>query len=137
MYRRILVGFSGSEPSRKAFDVALQRAANDGAELFVVAVTERHVIGDDVETRAALDDSIEHFTKLLSSLGNAASSKGVRASFEVAVGNPVDQLARHADRHGVNLIVVGHHGSKLRQRLFGSVSNEIERYPGCPVLVVR
>ncbi len=48
MYRKSLVGFDGSESSKRAFEIALQCAAKDGAELFVLAVAERHVIADKV-----------------------------------------------------------------------------------------
>ncbi len=137
MYRKILVGFNGSESSKRAFESALQRAAKDGAELFVLAVAEPHLIAGEVESRAVLDDSVEHYRSALASLRDITLAVGVKARFEVAVGNAADQLVRHADRYGANLIVLGQHGSKIRRWLFGSVSQEVERYPGCPVLVVH
>jgi nucleotide-binding universal stress UspA family protein len=81
---------------------------------------------------------MEYYKSLLASLRDITSKMSVKARFEVAVGDPADQLVRHADRYGVNLIVLGHRGhSKLVRWLFGSISEEVEHYPGCPVLVVR
>jgi nucleotide-binding universal stress UspA family protein len=138
MYKRILVGFDGSELSKRAFDVALRRAVADGAELFVLAVAHRHFIADEVESRAVLDRSIEYYRDALASLREATLAAGAKASFDVVVGNTADQLIRGADRYGVNLIVVGEHGSRFRQRLFGSVAKELARYPRCPpVLAVQ
>jgi nucleotide-binding universal stress UspA family protein len=71
MYRKILVGFNGSESSKRAFDIALQRAAKDGAELFVIAVARRHVIADEVESRAVLDNSMEYYKSLLAHFGTS------------------------------------------------------------------
>ncbi len=121
MYRKILVGFDGSEASNRAFEFALQRAAKDGAELFVMAVAERHLIAGEVESRAALDESIENFMSSFASLRAVTVATGVKVKFEVAVGNSADQLVRYADRYGVNLIVVGQNRSAIRQSLFGSV----------------
>jgi len=137
MYRKILVGFDGSEPSKRAFHFALQRAAKDDAELIVLAVVHRHVIADEVESRALLDNSIENYKSSFASLQEVTRVMGVKARFEVAVGNSADQLMRHADRYGVNLIVLGERVSKFRQWLLGSVSKEVAKYPGCPVQVVH
>jgi nucleotide-binding universal stress UspA family protein len=137
MYRKILVGYDRSESSKRAFEIALRRAAKDGAELYVLAVAQRHVIADEVESRAELDDSVEYYRKALASLRKVTLAAGVKARFEVAVGDSADQLIRHADHYGPNLIVLGERGSKLRQWLFGSVAQEVARYPGCPVLVVH
>jgi len=137
MYRKILVAFNGSCSSQRAFDVALQRAAKDGAEVFVLAVAVPHVIAAEVESRVALDDSIQHFKNLLDPLRERTLAMGVKAQFEVAVGQPVDRLTQYADRYGANLIICGQRGSGVRRWLLGSVSDRIERYSGCPVLVVR
>jgi nucleotide-binding universal stress UspA family protein len=136
MYRKILVWLNGSESGKRAFEIALRRAACDGAELFVLAVAQRHVIADEVESRAVLDNSVEYYKNSLASLRDITLAKGVKARFEVVVGNPADQLMRHADRYAVNLIVLGQHRSKFAQSLFGSVSQKVARYPDCPVLVV-
>ena len=87
MYRKLLVGFDGSESSKRAFEIALQCAAKDGAELFVLAVAERHVIADEVESRAVLDDSLNYYKSSFASLRDVTLAKGVKTRFEVAVGD--------------------------------------------------
>ena len=39
----------------------------------------------------------------------------MKARFEAVVGDCVDQLVRHADRYGANLIVLDQHRSKFRR----------------------
>ena len=50
MYRKILVGYDGSEASKKAFDAACGLAIQNGAELFVLTVARPPDVADDVET---------------------------------------------------------------------------------------
>ena len=56
MYRKILVGYDGSAAGRKAFETALELAAKDGAELYVLSVARPPEVGDDVETEALFGD---------------------------------------------------------------------------------
>jgi nucleotide-binding universal stress UspA family protein len=138
MYRSILVGYDGSQAARKAFDAACNLAATDGAELFVIAVARPPEVGDDVETEAVIESSRRHHRGLLAELKPLASAKGVRAHFEVDVGHPAEQIIYAADRHGVDLIVVGDRGrSKFARLLLGSVSKHVVQYAGRAVMVVR
>lgn len=138
MYRKILVGYDGSEAGKKAFDTALELAARDGSELYVVTVARPPEFGDEVETEAVIENSREYHSKLLAPLQAAVSRKSIHAHFEVAVGHAAEQIIYHADRHGVDLIVVGHRGrSRFARLLLGSVSRQVTEYAQRPVLVVR
>jgi nucleotide-binding universal stress UspA family protein len=58
--------------------------------------------------------------------------------FEVAVGHATQQIIYHADRYQVDLIVLGHRGKSMFQRLLlGSVSKQVVQYADRTVLVVR
>jgi len=138
MYRKILVGYDGSGQGRKAFDTALGLAAQHGAELYVLAVVHPPEIGDDVETEAVIENSRRHHRLMLDELKPAVASKGVKAHFEVAVGHPAEQIIYHADRHEVDVIVVGDRGrSKFTRWLLGSVSKQVVHHAERAVLVVR
>lgn len=138
MYRRILVGYDGSEASRKAFDTACDLAAKHGAELFVLSVARPPDVADDVETEAVIENSRRYHRRLLAELKPTVASKGVKAHFEVGVGHPAEQIIYDADRHDVDLIVVGSRGhSKFTRLLLGSISKQVVQYAGRAVLVVR
>lgn len=138
MYRKILIGYDGSESGRKAFDSALEHAARNKAELYVLSVAQPPDIGGDVETEAVIENSLEYHRKLFGPLQKLAAERGVKAHFETAVGHPVEQIIYHADRHAVDLIVVGDRGhSKFARLLMGSVSKEVVQHAGRPVLLVR
>lgn len=138
MYRRILVAYDGSEPSKKAFERALLLAALCKAELYVLTVVRALEIADDVETEAVIENSREYHQKLLVPLQRVAAEKGIKAHFEVGVGHPAEQIIYDADRHNVDLIVLGHRGrSKFARLLLGSVSKVVSQYANREVLVVR
>ena len=138
MYTKILVGYDGSKAGKKAFEAALELAATHGAELYVLTVCRPPEIGDDVETEALIENSRRHHRGLLAELKPAVSAKRVTAHFEVAVGHPAEQIIYDADRHGVDLIVVGNRGrSTFARLLLGSVSKQVVQYADRPVMVVR
>ena len=138
MYRRILVGFDGSDSGRKAFEAALSLSAKHGAELWIVTVAQPPTIGDEVETEAVIENSRRYHHRLLAELRSAVTAQNVRAHYEVAVGHPAEQIIYHADQHGADLIVVGDRGrSKFARLLLGSVSKQVVQYAGRAVLVVR
>lgn len=138
MYRKLLVGYDGSDAGKKAFDSALDLARKDGAELWVLTVSRPPEIGDDVETEAVIEHSREHHRKLLAPLRRRTEQAGVKGHFEVAVGHPAEQIIMAAGKHQVDLIVVGDRGrSKFARLLLGSVSKTVVQYADQPVLVVR
>ena len=138
MYRKILVGYDGSEAAKKAFDTACGLAQQYGAELFVLSVARPPDIVDDVETEAVIENSRRHHRHMLAELKAPLAAKKIAAHLEIATGHPAEQLIYHADRHGVDLIVVGDRGrSKFTKLLLGSVSKQVTEHAGRPVLVVR
>ena len=138
MYRKILIGYDGSAAGRKAFDAALDLAAKHGGELYVLSVARTLDVPDDVEAEAVIENSRHYHRRLLAELRPLAAAKGVTAHFEVTVGHPAEQIIFDADRHGVDLIVVGDRGrSKFTRLLLGSVSKQVTEHAGRPVLVVR
>ena len=138
MYRRIVVGYDGSKAGRKAFDAALELAAQHGAELHVVSVARPSEIADDVETEAVIEHSRAYHRRLLAELKGSVASKRVKVHYEVEVGHPAEQIIYYADRAGADLIVVGDRGrSRFARLLLGSVSKQVTEHAGRPVLVVR
>jgi nucleotide-binding universal stress UspA family protein len=138
MYRKILIGYDGSAAGRKAFDTALELAVKHGAELYVLSVARTLDVPDEVETEAVIENSRNYHERLLAELRPLAAARAVNAHFEVAVGHPAEQIIFDADRHGVDLIVVGDRGrSKFARLLLGSVSKQVVQYAARPVLVVR
>lgn len=138
MYKRILVGYDGSDASKRALEAATSLAAQHGAELFVVTVVRPPEVADNVETEAVIESSKHYHQRMLAELKPTLSAKKLKAHLEVAVGHPAQQIIYHADQHGVDLIVVGNRGrSRLAGLLLGSTSKQVTEHADRQVLVVR
>lgn len=138
MYRRILLAYEGSEAAKKAFHTACNLAEQYGAELFVLSVARPPEVADEVETEAVIENSRQYHRRILAELKGPLAAKKIRSHLEVAVGHPAEQIIYHADKHGVDVIVLGDRGrSKFARLLLGSVSKQVTEHAGRPVLVVR
>ena len=73
------------------------------------------------------------YEKALAPLRAASRSEKTRVHFKIAVGHPAEQIIRHAeDEYKVDLIVMGHRGRTLFERLrLGSVSTQVIHYAKC------
>ena len=138
MYSRILVGYDGSAPGKKAFYTALNLAARDGAELHVLSVVRTLDVADDVETEAMIENSLKYHREMMEPLLREVRDKHVNARFDVVVGHPAEQIIYKSDEIKADLIVVGDRGrSKFTRLLLGSVSRDVVQHAGRQVLVVR
>ena len=62
----------------------------------------------------------------------------MKVQCQVVVGHPAEQIVIHAEKLGVDHIVVGHRGHTLFERwLIGSVARQVIAYAHCAVTVVR
>ena len=135
MISKILVAYDGSESADKAFDWASDLASKYGAQMHVIAVARPPDFAEDVESEAVIENSRKHCQSML---GRLQHRVGGAFHASVLVGHPVEQLIMQAEKEGADLIVLGHRGKKLLERLrLGSVSKQVLHYAHCPVLVVR
>ncbi|HQR19775.1 MAG TPA: universal stress protein [Burkholderiaceae bacterium] len=138
MIRSILLGYDGSESGAQAFDFALDLARKYGAELHILAVARPPEFAEEVEAEAVIENSRQHYDKILAKLRHALAKETVKSQLHVVVGHPAEQLVRYAERHRVDHIVVGHRGhSRFDRWLIGSVARQIIAYAHCAVTVVR
>lgn len=136
---KLLVGYDGSEYSRRALERSAQFAAGD--PVFVVSVVpltapagrgpagveprEIQVHHEQLEEARRLLESHGVEPKLIETLGNP-------------IGDPADALIHVANDQQVGLIVVGTRGlGALKRLVLGSVSSKLVSEAPCDVLVVR
>jgi nucleotide-binding universal stress UspA family protein len=117
--RRIVVGYDGSEASRRALDAAADLAGY-GSTLAVVTVQDGEV-GREAATDARARLQTRH----------------VEAAYHEPVGEPAERLVETAAGLGADLVVVGRRNRGPLRALLGSVSSRVVRRAGCDVLVVR
>ncbi len=138
MIRKLLVGYDGSEPAKRAVDFALDLARHYGAALHVLAVARPPEFGTEVEAEAVIENSRRHYGHALQPLKARLAAESIESRFEVAVGHPAKQLLLYAERHDIDHIVVGHRGHSMFEHwLLGSVARQVIAHASCAVTVVR
>ena len=138
MISRVLLGYDGSAAADRAAEFAIDLASRFGAELHVLAVARPPEFGTEVESEAMIEQGRRHCSRLLKPLRSRLEKTKLKASFEVAIGHPSEQLLLYVDRHAIDHVVVGHRGHTMLNRwLLGSVARQVIAHAACAVTVVR
>jgi universal stress protein A len=123
MSGQVMVATDFSACSSEATRVAAEYARKLGARLHIV-----HIVWptSDPAPRSELSRLAEELGQVVPVV--TAVESGLPAA---------DQLVRYADRHGIDLIVLGTHGrTGVSRALVGSVAERVVRTASCPVLTV-
>jgi nucleotide-binding universal stress UspA family protein len=138
MIKKILVAYDGSAESHAAFLFGLDMAKKFEAELEVLSVVRVLEPPEDVETRDNLERGREHYEKFFKHLRQEAKEQGLPIQTEVAIGHPAEQIIYWAERHHVNVIVMGHQTKNTFGKwLLGSVPDKVVHHAPCTVIVVK
>jgi len=123
-WNKILCPVDFSEESRAGLEVAADIAKRFEAPLVLLHVAE------------AVDPGMVEGLATLREEAVARGAREIRTT--VAEGSPKSAIARYADEHGFDLVVMGTHGWTGRALAFaGSVAESTVRSARCPVMVVH
>lgn len=138
METRYLVGFDGSESSRRAFDLALELARATGGRVRVVTALQVAEGGPEACAMMMTDDSSQRARLLLDQLKSDAGDLAGRIDLDLVYGSPGDALMAQIQSHGIDHLFLGHsaHGT-LARWLLGSVSDDIVSRARIPVTIVH
>lgn len=141
MYDRILVPTDGSAGVRRAIEHAAGLAAEHGATihaLYVVNTASYAGLPMETSWEGVGDLLREEGERALEEAEGIAEERGVAVESTTAEGSPSDEIVRHAEREGCDLIVMGTHGrGGIDRLLLGSVAEHVVRSSTVPVLTVR
>jgi nucleotide-binding universal stress UspA family protein len=136
---RIVVGFDGSESSRRALGWALDEARRCGAVVRLVHVWQLPYYGTDVLGVVPSSETLEQAARSMvdEALAEADTDGLVRPVESVVVpGSPTERLL--AEATGADAVVVGSRGrGGFAGLLLGSVSQQLANYADCPAVIVR
>jgi len=142
MFKKIAVALDGSESAQQAFDVALQLAEAEKAEIGVCSVVDPIVIAGTAPPSPAMNLVIRDMEidarRIVTNAIEAAQRRGVAASGQTRSGVPPFEFLNYAERFNADLIVMGTHGRRgFAHFLMGSVAEIVLRESKIPVLIVR
>jgi CPA2 family monovalent cation:H+ antiporter-2 len=142
--RHILAATDLSSSSMEAVDRGFELAATLGARYTVLHALGLEALAPMRALLGARADAvstqlIDHVrSELAQTVAPSARSYGVVPQLQLEAGLAGDAVHRYAQDHGVDLVVVGAHGSGFLQRmLLGSTASRLLRRSRQPVLVVK
>ena len=139
--KKILVPTDGSDSSMRAADFALKLAKHFMSEIIGIYVIDRIILEEisKVHERHEVEEEIKRKAeRCLNYIAKSAEREGLKASSILVEGQPHDQIVRHAESLGADIIIMGSKGRRGTNRiLIGSVAERVIEYAPCPVLVIR
>jgi len=129
LYKKILVGYDGSEGGEKALRKAIELARTFSSELCLLTVIppSSMAFGEIVVPDAVnLSLIIESSRKKLAEVASRLEGEGLKVRFDVLTGDPGDTIVGYADVNGCDLIVLGRRRlSRLERLVLGSVTHKV------------
>ncbi len=143
-YKRILVTLDGSTLAAQALPHAEALARQADAELILLRVVPylnmELVVVDDLplgwnnldQQQVIVDAAMQELQ------GWVRTLKLPRASANVKLGEPADEIIDYVRTYAIDLLVMSTHGRTGLQRwLMGSIANKVVASASCPVLLIR
>jgi len=140
MYKKILVGFDGSEGAKTALIDAVKLSKILGAEITALWVKGSlpHFPETIDEVEEETSSAIAFFKKLTKEIHTIANKFGKEIKIETKSGNPAKTIIEFAKKNEFDLIVLGSKGtSGLWGNLLGHISDKVSENAHCNVLIVR
>jgi nucleotide-binding universal stress UspA family protein len=150
IFSRILVAFDGSEPSKRALDIAAKTAAMFKGELIVLTIVPRvamPIFSEDgigsfsvAEIQNAQDRLIPIYRKALEKAEAEVRMRYPDLKFEALLveGRPSATIVEEAEQRDVNLIMMGSRGlGGITGWLLGSTSRKVVDQCTKPILIIK
>jgi nucleotide-binding universal stress UspA family protein len=140
MYHRIVVGFDGSDSSRRALQQGVRLAKLSAAEILVTMVEEHlpkypSAMSETTEEREAIDT---YFATLQKEAEALAREVGVPLAVRIVAGSAPKLLCDVAKETRADLLVIGASGrSGIWAGMLGGTADKVVDHASCSVLVVR
>jgi len=154
MFKRLLVPLDGSRFGSRALRYATEVAQRFGAEVILIRVIRpttpvivvgAHNVASPAESEIAVQAAFEadkrnatRAKRYLSDKIRAIKPRHIKASYQVAIGDPAQSIIEFSKKKNIDLVVMTTHGkSGLKRAVIGSIADVVIRESGKPVLVIR
>ncbi len=138
MYRRILVAIENSPADKAIVEHVRRLAALTGAELHLVHVADGWAARNFDQLQLRESEEMKSDRDYLEKLAADLTSKGLKVSTELAMGDPATELIRLAEEREVDLLAMSTHGHRfLNDLVRGTTVNRVRHIVKIPVLLLR
>ncbi len=142
----ILVGFDGSEHSKKAAELGVDLAVKWNAELHLIHVLEeKETVLPEVYREYAKVEHVDPSTyfdsiyEFLQPVEDRARAAGIKKLERInAWGHPAQEILKAAQEHNVDVIILGCRGfGKFARAFLGGVSTKVLMHANCSCIIVK
>jgi nucleotide-binding universal stress UspA family protein len=138
MNNKLLVAIDHSEASERVLGAAKELGSQLGAEVFVLHLRERELMGRTgvlaTEERDEAKEQVDHAIAELRDAGLSAEG----AVLNTIYGHAAREIVEQAKEHDAGVIVMGSRGhSELESLIVGSTVHKVLHLADRPVLVIR
>ena len=139
---KILVPTDGSETSLRAVDHVINKSQRDALDMHLINVQPPLPYGARASSVVGHDNIEEYHRqeglKCLEPAQHTLEAAGIKYHCHVAIGDPGAVIAKYAQEHGIDQIVIGTHGrGAVATVLMGSVAKEVLEKATVPVVLVK
>ncbi len=139
VFRTMLLCYDGTREGRTALKQGAELAAACGAFVHLLAVVRTSatvIVGESLSSDAPFAQQTRYIEEILNEGVAKLTERGVKAQGHVALGEPIDEIARAAKSFRVDLIVLGHRTQSAFARWWhGSVGVTLLDLSSCSILV--
>jgi nucleotide-binding universal stress UspA family protein len=130
LFSKILCPTDFSEPSKETINFVKRMKGVHEVVLF-------HVVSSG-ESQEHVDAKMKESEEELNATKAEFEAAGIKASVQVVVGSPAEEIIEAAEKEDVSLVAMSSHGKGwVKQLIVGSVAYEVSKNGTRPVLVVR
>ena len=137
MYKKILAALGNESSDEPLLDHVRQLARMTGGEVLLLHVADGWVARNFDQLKLAESEEIRADKAYLEEQTKMFQRDGLRAEWQLAMGNPPQEIKRVAQEHGCDLIMLATHGHKaVGDVLFGSTIDKLRHNTTIPLLVI-
>lgn len=139
--RQIIVPVDFHQYTEELAEFAIDMATKLAAKITFFHVVENVVYYSDfIPTYLVLNDeeTLTHAKMKMNALIENSKKTWLKCAGQVSVGDVVDTILEYTQNEGIDLIIMGTHGTRgIEKILLGSVAERVLKRATCPTLVFR
>ncbi len=138
MYHRILVPLENTETDSAILAHIRELARLTGATLVLVHVADGWVARNYDRLNLVEGDEIKEDRAYLEEQASRLRAEGFEVEFQLAMGEPADEIVKLVREKSVDLIAMSTHGHRfLSDLIYGSTARKVRHSVDVPVLLLR
>jgi len=139
LYSKILLASDGSEHALRAAKAALNLVTKDITKITLLYVLDPNKLKKSHNSTRFDEEFIKQKREeKLQQTEELFTQFGVNYQVKICEGEPEAQIAKYANHHQHDVLIIGSRGlNAFQEMVMGSVSHKVMKVAKCPIMVVK